>query len=176
LQKTAQSEPANTPTGEHDQDNPAAGRQCFIFFVSFCGELNGHGLVGPGVEDLEVALEDLGQAAGGPARTEILDPGTKAQVVAADDGRALRFLEPALDRDLREEDAEPSAMTRLLRGPYWASQPPTPAMCRLGMNNLNQVVGAGPGAAFGGHACLWTEGGGLLDLNTLIPANGGWTL
>jgi probable HAF family extracellular repeat protein len=44
-----------------------------------------------------------------------------------------------------------------------------------GINNAGQVVGA---SDFSGrlHAFVWSPSTGMLDLNSLIPANSGWVL
>ncbi|HXM21510.1 MAG TPA: hypothetical protein VN948_09630 [Terriglobales bacterium] len=48
----------------------------------------------------------------------------------------------------------------------------------LGINDLGKVVGqanvTNGGSTF--HAFVWTEGEGMQDLNSLIPANSGWVL
>ncbi len=46
----------------------------------------------------------------------------------------------------------------------------------FGVNSLGQVVGRSGSGSAPGHAFLWQEGIGLLDLNDLIPANSGWEL
>lgn len=45
-----------------------------------------------------------------------------------------------------------------------------------GINNQGQVVGEATLSAGGGHAFVWSQVAGMQDLNTLIPANSGWTL
>ena len=45
----------------------------------------------------------------------------------------------------------------------------------LGINNLTQVVGWSPTSAGERHAFVH-NGGGMLDLNNLIPTSSGWTL
>jgi len=46
-----------------------------------------------------------------------------------------------------------------------------------GINNVGQVVGnSSPQGANPGHAFVWSQSTGMLDLNNLIPANSGWLL
>ena len=44
------------------------------------------------------------------------------------------------------------------------------------VNNSSVVVGYGNIASNAAHAMIWTSAGGMLDLNSLIPANSGWVL
>jgi probable HAF family extracellular repeat protein len=45
-----------------------------------------------------------------------------------------------------------------------------------GINDLGQVVGVSANLQGGSRAFLWTKSQGMQDLNTLIPANSGWSL
>jgi probable HAF family extracellular repeat protein len=44
------------------------------------------------------------------------------------------------------------------------------------VNDSNVVVGYGNLSNNAAHAMIWTSSGGMKDLNSLIPANSGWTL
>lgn len=46
----------------------------------------------------------------------------------------------------------------------------------FGVNDSGEVVGYGNIADNAAHAMVWTSGGGMQDLNDLIPANSGWVL
>jgi probable HAF family extracellular repeat protein len=46
----------------------------------------------------------------------------------------------------------------------------------FGINDSGVVVGYGNVASNAAHAMIWTASNGMRDLNSLIPANIGWTL
>ena len=56
-----------------------------------------------------------------------------------------------------------------------AAEPEDAISCALAINNNGGVVGFGGSLGSGYHALLW-EGGSVINLNTLIPANSGWYL
>jgi len=45
-----------------------------------------------------------------------------------------------------------------------------------GINDSNQIVGSSSTATSASDATIWTEKGGMKDLNNLIPPNSGWAL